>query len=193
MKPFFWALPVILSAVAIAQTPCKVQFSFVFKDDLNNFKQGFTKDTEKWFAKKIANKYPDVCYSSNAQPLVLFVRAEPATYHGTRTVSNQGTITDSDTGQTVARTQTDQTVPVTVPYHVLYLSIERKEAGDKWIVLHNFRGQTLHPTMYGICTHNCSPQRHLVESAVKWIHDGGLTDPTQSTLNPAETEVADPK
>lgn len=155
-----FALLLLLSSLSFAQ--CKVTFSVVAKDDLNNIRQGFQPKTLECFHKKMVKKYPDVCYDPGSAPIVMFFSSRPAIYHGTRTVSNSGTITDStpgsDTyGQEVAKTETDQSIPYEVDYSVLYLSIEQKQSDGSWKVMHNFSSKTLHPQMYGICTRNCHP------------------------------------
>src|SRR5262249_53362299 len=144
--------------------------------------------------KKVAKKYPDVCYTENpTAELVLYISMAPATYHGYRTITHQnttqnptsGTVTDTYgqqvgtvEGTTEVTTTSHQTVPVTVPYKVLTVTVQNGQR-----VFHRFQGETLHPTMYGICTHNCHPVHHLIEQAVKWVHAGGLSDPRQSVVD----------
>jgi hypothetical protein len=195
--PSQWLILALLSLSALAQSnvPCKVTFSVVVKDDLNNMHQGFGPKTLDWYQKKMVKKYPGVCYSQSASPVVLFFSSSPAVYHGVKQYSTtethndpvQGTVTDTggqqvgDVNGTVqTTTTTEHSVPYEVNYDVLYLSLEQQQPDGSWKLMHNFSGKTLHPTYYGICTHNCHPNYKLVEGAVKWLHDGGLTDPMQS-------------
>jgi hypothetical protein len=168
-----------LSAAAQSSSVCKVTFGVVTKDDFNNMHQGLSPKTLAWFQKKMQPKHPDLCYSDGAAPVVLFFSSKPAVYHGTRTVSNSGTIHDS-TGQQVATTETDQQVAYDVDYDLLYLSIESEQADGTWKVVQNFGGSTLHPTFSGFCIRNCHPANAAIEKALNWLEAGGLTDPTQS-------------
>ena len=187
----------LLTASCLTQpTPlCKVTFSVVAKDDLNNIRQGFSPKTLEWYQKKMTKKYPDICYTPAASPVVMFFSATPATYHGVRTLSTdnpvKGSVTDSNpssptygqkVGEVSGSVETSSAVPYEVDYHVLYLSLEIKLQDGTWKVAHNFSSKTLHPTMYGICTRNCHPNYSNIESALKWLHEGGLNDPTQSVL-----------
>jgi hypothetical protein len=178
------AVVILFSQLAGAQ--CKILFTAVSKDELNNIRQGFQPKTLEWYQKKMLKKYPDVCYVplTETPVVVMFFSSKPAVYHGVRTASNSGTITDttpgSDTyGQQVATTSTDHSVPYEVEYQQLFLSIEQKQSDGSWKVLHNFAGRTLHPQFYGACVRNCHPNYANIERAVKWLHDGGLADPLQ--------------
>ena len=192
----FLAVLLLLTSLSFAAEPCAVKFTIVQKDDLNNVKQGINSDTLAWLSKKMSKKYPDVCYETPSEnvTLVFFISAVPATYHGYRTVTHThdvpttGTVTDSDGNMsTINGTTTEtstSTVPEAVDYDKLILSIEKIGPDKKVIALHNFAGKTLHPTMYGLCTGNCHPAHKLIESAMKWIHEGGLNDPLQTVLVP---------
>lgn len=195
------AILLLLTSLSFAQ--CKVTFSVVVKDNLNNVRQGFGPKTFEWFQKKMTRKYPDVCYSTGTPPVVLFFSAKPDTYHGIRHYSTSethnnpvnGTVTDTTpgsptygqqvgevSGNVQTTTTTEHADPYEVDYDRLYLSVELAQPDQSWKVMHNFSGKTLHPTMYGICTHNCHPAYKMVEEAVKWLHDGGLNDSTQTVL-----------
>jgi|SRR6266849_1435163 hypothetical protein len=181
MKLLCRSLLLLLTLPAVAQN-CKYTFAIVVKDELNNIRQGVDSSTTEWLEKKMAKKYPDVCYRPGAPPLVFYVSDRPAVYHGTRTVSNDGTIKDRNTGEVIASTESDQRVPYDVNYRKIYLSVETDDTKGGWNVAHNFQGKTLHPTLYGFCTRNCHPEQKLFEAAIKWLHDGGLGDPMQTTL-----------
>lgn len=188
-------LPVFFVGSAFSQTQdCKARFSVVWKDPLNNVKQGFSPDDLKWFQKKMTKKYPDVCYDSGAAPVVFYVAAKGSTYHGTRVVSStnsnpvNGTITDQDGNTSTVSGTVDTTTESTVPYSVAYqdmiLSVETAEPDGTWKVRHNFAHNTLGRAFYGVKVSNRHPNQELIEQALKWVHDGGLTDPKQSVLAP---------
>lgn len=195
----------LLASAAFAQSPspCKVTFDVVTKDDLNNYKQGLSPKAHEWFQKKMRKKYPDICYSQDAVPIVLFFSAKPATYHGVHTYSTtttqsnpvQGTVTDTTPGsptygQEVGQVSgsidttstTEHAVPYDVDYDMLFVSIEEAQSDGTWKVRHNFSGKTLHPTLYGFCTRNCHPTYALIEDAVRWLHEGGLSDVRQAVI-----------
>jgi len=128
---------------------CKLNFSVVWTDQLNNTRQGLSADDLKWFQKKMAKKYPDVCYSdpSPSVPLVFFISQAP----GTRVIDG-----------------------TEYPRPTFYLSLETRD-GDKFVVIHNFSERDC-PI--------CHPQHGVIEDAVKWIHDGGMTDSKQGVVTP---------
>jgi hypothetical protein len=199
------AILLLLASAALAQNRsyCKVTFSVVTKDALNNYTQGLSPKAREWFQKKMTKKYPDVCYSEDAVPVVLFFSSKPAVHHGVRTYSTtttqsnpvQGTVTDANPGSSTYGQQIGQVngtvetsstmehaVPYEMNYDVLYLSVEEGKADGTWQVRHNFSGKTLHPTLYGFCTRNCHPGYALIEDAVRWLHDGGLSDARQTVI-----------
>src|SRR5690349_3715129 len=117
------ALIFLLSCAAFGQATCTAKFSVVLKDDLNNVKQGVSPDTLKWLENKVAKKYPEVCYASptDAPPLVFFITSSPATYYGSRTVTDsetvpvRGTVTDQDGNVSTVDGTTTSTSHRTVP------------------------------------------------------------------------------
>lgn len=179
----FGAMCFFVISMPCFASPCAVTFSVVWKDSLNNVKQGMEPSGEKWLREKMAKKYPGVCYAQPSEnvPLVLFVTLTSATYHGTRTVSNSGRVTD-DSGQTIAHTETDQEVPNSFPYAVFTLSLEQKQPDGAWKVLHNFRHNSICRTLYGQCVGNRHPNHAILEEAIKWMHQGGLSDPLQTVI-----------
>lgn len=94
---------------------CKVNFSVVWQDKLNNVRQGLSADDLKWFQRKTTKKYPGICYSapSPSVPLVFFI----SEVSGTRVIDG-----------------TEYARPTFI------LSLERRD-GDKFTVLHNFSEQ----------------------------------------------------
>lgn len=193
----------LLSASCFAQSACTTYFTVVLKDRLNNVKQGLSAEDQKWFQSKMVKKYSGLCYAPPAPsiPLVLYVWAAPATYHGNRVITDtathsapvSGTVTDDTVGsptygqevgtiqgQTETTTSSSAVVPYSVDYLVLTLSVERRNPAGGFTVLHNFQGKTLCRAMYGVCISNRHPRHALIEDALKWIHAGGLSDPMQS-------------
>jgi len=188
-------LPVLFVGSAFSQTQdCKTRFSVVWKDPLNNVKQGLSPDDLKWFYGKMTRKYPDVCYDPGAAPVVFYVAAKGSTYHGIRVVSStnsnpvNGTITDQNGNTSMVNGTVDTTtrsaVPYSVDYQDLILSVETTGTDGTWEVRHNFAHNTLGRAFYGVKVTNRHPDQELIEQAVKWIHDGGLNDPRQSVLAP---------
>ncbi len=79
-------------AFAIAATPgschtkpvqiCKVTFSVIYLDRLNNTNNGIPPKALKDVEKKLSD-YGDVCYAGGkAADLVFFIHTTPAVYHG---------------------------------------------------------------------------------------------------------------
>jgi len=104
-------LMALLASVARGQT-CKVSFSVVWKDQLNNTRQGLSASDLIWFQKKMAKKYPDVCYLEPSAPLHLVFSISEVP--GTKMID--GTEYSRPTFQ---------------------LSLGRRE-GDKFVALHSF-------------------------------------------------------
>ncbi len=172
--------------------PCKVTFAVVRKDDAGDLINGFRPKTLEWFQKKMAKKYPAVCYSDepDSSEIVLFFSQTPAVYHGWRTYSSTstsqspitGTVTNGNVSSTTygqqvgtisgtvdTTTTTTNTVPYEVDYNHLHLAIEYKFSSG-WKPIEGFEGKTLHPTYYGICTRNCHPNNSMIEEAVKYLN-----------------------
>ena len=128
-------------------TACARSFTVVTQDTLNNIKQGLSTNNVKWFQKKLAKKYPGVCYANPAPsvPIVFYITITPDTYHGTRIVrgteSNpvSGTITDDngDTSQVSGTVETTSTtaVPYSFEYGIFTLSVKRRRNDGKFDVL----------------------------------------------------------
>jgi hypothetical protein len=186
-------VPILFACSVSSQTQnCTIHFSVVWKDQLNNIKQGLSPNDTKWFQKKIAKKYPGICYDSGAAPVVFFVSTKLSTYQGTQVVTSahsnpvDGTITDPNGNMSTVRgtedTRTQTAVPYSVGYEDMILSLEVKQPDGTWKVRHNFTHNTLGNAYYGIKVSNRHPTQELVEQAIKWIYDGGLTDPRQSMM-----------
>jgi hypothetical protein len=134
----------LLVAVPCFSQSCKTKFTVVSKDSLDNVSQDLPAKDVEWFQKKIAKKYPDVCYVaySPGAPIVFLIDQVAATK-----------VIDG----------TEDSRPI------FYLHLQSATSGHM-VVIHNFSAQDC-PI--------CHPQHEVIENAVKWIHDGGLTDSTQ--------------
>lgn len=177
----------LLLAPAVAQAQCKVTFAVVRQIQPDELVNGFQSKTLEWFQKKVAKKYPDVCYTADpaSTNVVLFFSETPAVYHGFRTVVTSdtsrspvsGTVTDRASGQEVGdisgtvnvTTTTTQRIPYEVDYERLFVAIEYRFSSG-WKPLESFDGETLHPSYYGICTRNCRPRNSMIEEAIKYLH-----------------------
>jgi hypothetical protein len=178
----------MLAGIAFAQTPqpCKVTFAVVrqYQDQAGDQQLGFNAKTRDWFQKKMAKKYPDVCYTEGDASVILFFSSTPSVFHGVRVVSStssspvSGTVANNS-GENVGtfngsvESTSTAAVPYEVDYEKLHLAIEFKFS-DGWKALEHFEAQTLHPNLYGICTRNCHPKNSIIEEAVRYMHESGL-------------------
>ncbi len=177
------------------QTTCKVVFSVVQKDQLNNIQHGLRPENVKWFKDKMQKKYPDVCYAE-PNPSVntrFFITITTATYHGTRTVTETTPVEGTSRPQydydpahasKVEGTVTShRQVDNTFDYSVFTLSLQREESPDKWAVVHTFQKRGVCNTLAGFRL-RCHPAHDVIEEAAHWIHNGGMSDPLQSVAEP---------
>lgn len=193
----------ILVVSAAAQSDCHTYFSVVWKDHLNNVKQGLSKDDVKWMQKKMQKKYPGICYAAPdpSVHLVFYISMTQDTYHGYRTETEthsepiNGEVTDQNGNSAEIsgnqQVTTSKTVPQSFDYPIFTLSIETMTNGSKWIVRHNFQKKGICHTLYGVPIH-CHTSRYVIEDAIKWIRDGGLNDRLQTVLgqDPADGQKA---
>lgn len=181
------------SASAAAKTPHScIRFSVLTQDALKNVKMGLSPKDQKWFRKKVEKKYPSVCYAppSPGLPLVFVVIVTPATYHGTRIVTDtethdnpvNGTITD-DAGNTADVSGTEQStttsrtaVPYSFDYGIFTLSVEQQRKDGSFVVLRRFQQKGIYHTMYGIPLGGKGhhPFHAVIQEAAEWIGKGGL-------------------
>ncbi len=214
MKPLLVlvGLSLFISATAPAKDhpPSCAYFTVVSRDKLNNVKEGLSAEDVQWFQKKVAKKYPGVCYADPAPtiPVVFYISVTPDTYHGTRVVNNtstqsdpvNGTVTDqsgntSQVNGTVETTTTSSTaVPYSFEYGIFTLSVERKRNDGKFDVLHKFQQKGIYNTLYGIPLGGKGhhPAHAVIEDAVKWVNDGGLTD-AKTVSVAGQSEAAAPQ
>jgi len=204
---------ILLVAIVVAakdkgngRPPCATTYSVIQEDKLGNVRQGLANPkNQKWATKDLEKKYPDVCYAAPDPSVktVFVITVVPATYHGTRVVTNSqthetptsGTVTDTTPGSSTYGQQvgtysgsetTTTTSSTAVPYSFEYgrfmLTVETFGDDGKPIARRRFEQNGIYNTMYGIPLggRGHHPAKTLVEDAVKWIHAGGLDDPTQS-------------
>ncbi len=175
---------------------CATTYSVTQQDSLGNVQQGLSNPKSvKWADKDLEKKYPDVCYATPDDPsvkTVFVITVTPATYHGTRVVTNtqttptSGTVTDTSTGDTATyegtQTSTSSTaVPYSFEYGQFLLTVETFGDDGKPIVRRRFEQSGIYHTLYGIPLggRGHHPAKALIEDAVKWIHGGGLEDQSQ--------------
>lgn len=174
--------------------PCATTYSVIQEDTLGNVQQGISKSKDlKWADKDLEKKYPDVCYAAPDPSVktVFVITVAPATYNGTKVVTNtdttptSGTVTDTDgntaTYQGTQTTTTSTAVPYSFEYGKFMLTVETFGADGKPVVRRRFQQNGIYRTMYGVPLggRGHHPAKALIEDAVKWIHTGGLADSLQ--------------
>ena len=175
--------------------PCATTYSVIQEDKLGNVQQGISKSKDlKWADKDLEKKYPDVCYAAPDPSVktVFVITVAPATYNGTKVVTNtdttptSGTVTDTDgntaTYQGTQTTTSSTAVPYSFEYGKFMLTVETFGADGKPVVRRRFQQNGIYRTMYGVPLggRGHHPAKALIEDAVKWIHTGGLDDSLQS-------------
>ena len=174
--------------------PCATTYSVIQEDTLGNVQQGISKSKDlKWADKDLEKKYPDVCYAAPDPSVktVFVITVAPATYNGTKVLTNtdttptSGTVTDTDgntaTYQGTQTTTTSTAVPYSFEYGKFMLTVETFGADGKPVVRRRFQQNGIYRTMYGVPLggRGHHPAKALIEDAVKWIHTGGLADSLQ--------------
>ncbi len=176
---------------AIAATPaichtkpvqtCKVTFSVVYLDRLNNTNNGIPPKALKDVEKKLSD-YGDVCYAGNkAADLVFFIHTTPAVYHGTHVYTNTSTsaaaVTDGDGNAAAAAASSSSTtaVPYSVDYSVFILDIESQQPDGSFKIIRTLDQTGLYHTMYGIgYGKGKHPIPNVIAEAAKWLHENNL-------------------
>ncbi len=182
--------------------PCATTYSIIVVDRLGNTEARLS-DAKimKWVDKDLEKKYPDVCYeayrdpTTDPTPIKAFftLTVTPATYYGTRVVTNStqtptsGTINDTS-GQRVGSYEGTQTstssavVPYSFDYGRFRLTVETLGDDGNPVVRRRFEQSGIYRTMAGIPLggRGHHPGKALIEDAVKWVHAGGLDDASQS-------------
>jgi hypothetical protein len=178
---------------------CKVTFSFLYVDRLDNLYDGIQGKELKEVEKKL-RKYGDVCYTADrkAADYDFYVHTRPAVYHGVQTDSStsthtdtnpvSGTITDEQgnrsriegTEDTTTRTTTTTSTPYELDYTVFILNIKvphvKEGSTEKtFTTLHTFDQKGLYNTIYGIgYGKGKNPIINLIDTAAKWLHENNL-------------------
>ena len=124
--------------------PCATTYSVIQEDKLGNVQQGISKSKDlKWADKDLEKKYPDVCYAAPDPSVktVFVITVAPATYNGTKVVTNtdttptSGTVTDTDgntaTYQGTQTSTTSTAVPYSFDYGKFMLTVETFGADGK--------------------------------------------------------------
>jgi hypothetical protein len=160
---------------------CKVTFSVVYLDRLNNTNNGVPSKSVKDVEKKLS-KYGDVCYSEDKNAdLVFFIHTLPAVYHGARVYTDNSTsaaaVTDGNGNAAAAAASSSSTtaVPYTVDYSVFILDIEMQQPDGSFRIVRTLDQKGLYNTMYGIgYGKGKHPITNVIDAGAKWLHENNL-------------------
>lgn len=210
----FVILAILLPPVSFAKgrdkdkvPACTAVYTIIQQDTLGNVQQGLKNPKSVKWVKNMEKKYPDVCYAPPGAPTVktvFFIDITPASYNGTRIVSNtdtqtnhtpiQGDVQDEYGNQvgtldgtvtSTTTTTTRQRVPYSFQYGIYTLTVESIAPDGRITARHRFQQAGIYHTMYGIPLggRGHHPAKAVIEDAIKWIHGDGLADPLQ-TISP---------
>jgi len=180
-----FAIPVSCLAFASPKTVpvCKVTFQVVYLDRLNNSNVGIPQSSLKDIEKRLS-KLDDVCYAGGSDTkgdLIFFIHTTPATYHGTRVITNNSSAaaaaTDGNGGSAAAASSSSSStaIPYRVDYSNFILDIEISQPDGTFKVLHTFDQKGLYNTIYGIgYGKGKHPIPNVIEAGAKWIHSENL-------------------
>jgi len=177
-------------ALVIAATPalcntkpvqtCKVKFSVVYVDRLNNTNNGLPPKALKDVEKKLS-EYGDVCYGEDNTDVVFFIHTTPAVYHGTHVYTNNSSssaaVTDGNGNAAAAAASSSSTtaVPYSVDYSVFILDIESPQPDGSFKIIRTLDQKGLYNTMYGIgYGKGKHPIPNVIAAAAKWLHENNL-------------------
>jgi hypothetical protein len=160
---------------------CKVTFSVVYLDRLNNTNVGIPKDAQKNVEKKLS-AYGDVCYAGNNKgDLVFFIHTSPAVYHGTHVHTNNSTsasaATDGNGNAAAAAASSSSTtaVPYSVDYSVFLLDIEKQQPDGSFRIVRTLDQKGLYNTIYGIgYGKGKHPITNVIDAGARWLHENNL-------------------
>jgi len=182
---------VVLFALIIGATPafchskpvqdCKVTFSVVYLDRLNNTNNGISPKNTKEVEKKLS-KYGDVCYLGDKKAdLVFFIHTTPAVYHGAHVYTNNSTsaaAATSNNGSAAAAASSSSSttaVPYSVDYSVFLLDIEKQESDGTFRILRTLDQKGFYSTIYGIgYGKGKHPITNVIDAGAKWLHENNL-------------------
>jgi hypothetical protein len=186
-----WKLVAPIIAVSIAAIPafgftkpaqnCKVTFSVVYLDRLNNTNYGLAPKDLKDVEKKLGD-YGDVCYSANKNAdLVFFIHTTPAVYHGTHVYTNNSTsaaaVADGNGNAAAAAASSSSTtaVPYSVDYSVFLLDIEKQQPDGSFRIVRTLDQKGLYHTIYGIgYGKGKHPITNVIDAGARWLHENNL-------------------
>jgi hypothetical protein len=184
-------LRVLIFICAITATPvlphkkpvqnCKVTFSVVYLDRLNNTNNGIPPKSLKDVENKLT-AYGDVCYVADKKgDLVFFIHTTPAIYHGTHVYTDNSTsaaaVTDGNGNSAAAAASSSSTtaVPYTVDYSVFILDIEAEQPDGSFRIVRTVDQKGLYNTIYGIgYGKGKHPIVNVIDAAAKWLHENNL-------------------
>lgn len=160
---------------------CKVTFSVVYLDRLNNVNNGLPPKSLKDVEGKLS-QYGDVCYAGSKKPdLVFFIHTTPAVYHGTRVYTDNSTsaaaVADGKGGVAAAAASSSSTtaVPYAVDYSVFILDIEAQQPDGSFRIVRTLDQKGLYNTLYGIgYGKGKHPIVNLIDAAARWLHENNL-------------------
>jgi hypothetical protein len=159
---------------------CKVTFSVVYVDRLNNTNNGLSQKDLKDVEKKLS-QYGDVCYlKDKSADLVFFIHTSPAVYHGTHVYTHNSTsaaaVSNSNGSSAAAASSSSTTaVPYSVDYSVFLLDIEKQQADGNFRILRTLDQKGLYNTIYGVgYGKGKHPMTNVIDAGTRWLHDHDL-------------------
>jgi hypothetical protein len=160
---------------------CKVTFSVVYLDRLNNTNSAIPKDSLKDVEKKLS-AYGDVCYAGDKKAdLVFFIHTTPAVYHGTHVYTNGSSsaaaVTDGNGNAAAAAASSSSTtaVPYSVDYSVFLLDIEKQLPDGSFKIVRTLDQKGLYHTIYGIgYGKGKHPITNVIDAGARWLHENNL-------------------
>ena len=189
-RPSVGLTAVRIRSKTVVQQPCVITYSIIEKDTLGNVNQGASAKNQRWLTESLEKKYPGVCYAAPdpSIKIVLVITITPATYNGTRLITNTaettGNASDNDGNSATYNGTTTSTaaVPYSFDYGKYMLTVETLGPNGKVTVNRRFAQDGMFRTIYGIPLggRGHHPEKALVEDAVKWMSGGGLSNPFQS-------------
>ena len=160
---------------------CKVTFSVVYLDRLNNTNFGIPPKNVKDIEKKLS-AYGDVCYSPGKNgDLVFFIHTTPAVYHGTHVYTNTSTSaaaassSDGSAAAAAASSTSTTAVPYAVDYSVFILDIEKQKPDGSFQIVRTLDQKGLYNTIYGIgFGKGKHPIASVIDAGARWLHENNL-------------------
>ena len=157
---------------------CKVTFSVVYLDRLNNTNYGVPAKSFSQLQKKLS-AYGDVCYSTGPNTdLIFFIHTTPAVYRGTNVYTNNSTTAaavsgnDGSAAAAAASSTTTTAVPYSIDYSVFILDIEKLQPSGNYQIVRTLDQKGLYNTIYGIgYGKGKHPITNVIDSGARWLHE----------------------